>query len=84
MRVSSYIKADVVEQRDMVNSGARGTTKDWNLRTEVGCTNIVPITYPIMSKYLVPVIYSIGTPGDVVASGSSLVLPRAAAGTRVV
>jgi hypothetical protein len=29
-----------------------------------------------------PVIYSIGTPEDVVASGSSLVLPRAAAGTR--
>jgi hypothetical protein len=35
-----------------------------------------------MSKHLVPVNYSDGTPGDVVASGSSLVFPRAAAGTR--
>jgi hypothetical protein len=30
----------------------------------------------------VPVIYTAGTPGDLVASGSSLVLPRAAADTR--
>jgi hypothetical protein len=35
MRVSSYSKADTVEQRDIVNSGVRGT-KDRNLRTEVG------------------------------------------------
>jgi hypothetical protein len=69
----------------MVNSGARGT-KDRNrrARTEVGCTGIVPITitYPNIFKYLMLVIYSIGTPGDVAASGLSLVLPRAAAGTR--
>jgi hypothetical protein len=49
----------------------------------MGCRSIVPITYPIMFKYLVPAIYSIGTTtGGVVASGSSLVLPRAAADTR--
>ena len=37
--VSSYLysKVGAVEQKDMVNSGARGT-KDRNLRTEVGCT----------------------------------------------
>jgi hypothetical protein len=33
-------------------------------------------------KYLVPVKYSNGIPGGAVASGSSLVLPRAAVGTR--
>jgi hypothetical protein len=35
-----------------------------------------------MPKCLAPVNYSDGTPGDVAALGSSLVLPRAAAGTR--
>jgi hypothetical protein len=35
-----------------------------------------------MFKCLAPVIYSIGAPGDFVASGSSLVLPRSAADTR--
>jgi hypothetical protein len=83
MRVSSYSKVDAVEQRDiiaMVNSGARGT-KDRNLRTRAGCTLSVPITYPITFKYLVPVIYSAGAPGGVVASGSLLVLPQAAEGT---
>jgi hypothetical protein len=34
MGVSSYSEVDAVEQRDMVNSGARGT-KERNLRTEV-------------------------------------------------
>jgi hypothetical protein len=48
----------------------------------VGCTGIVPIIYPTMFKYQVPVIYATGAPGDFVASGSSLVLPRAAADTR--
>jgi hypothetical protein len=38
--------------------------------------------YPIIFKYLVPVNYTTGTPGDLVALGSSLVLPRAAADTR--
>jgi hypothetical protein len=42
----------------------------------------MPIIYPTMSKCLVPVNYTAGTPGDVVASGSSLVRPRAAADTR--
>ena len=44
----------------------------------------IPIIYPtrIISKHLVPVNYATGTPVDVVASGSSLVLPRAAADTR--
>jgi hypothetical protein len=45
-------------------------------------TSIVPAIYPIIHKYLVPVIYSIGTPGNLVASGSSLLLPRAAVDTR--
>jgi hypothetical protein len=36
----------------------------------------------ITFKYLVPVNCSIGTPGDVAASDSSLVLPRAAVDTR--
>jgi hypothetical protein len=81
MRVRSDSKVDAVEERDMVNSGARGT-EDRNFRTEVDCTSIVPIICPIISKYLVPVIYSVRTPGDAVASGSSLVLPRAAVGTR--
>jgi hypothetical protein len=45
-------------------------------------TSIVTIIYPITCKYRVPVIYSAGTPGNfVVASGSSLVLPWAAADT---
>ena len=35
MRVNSYSRVDVIEQKDMVNSGARGTA-DWNPRTEVG------------------------------------------------
>ena len=45
-------------------------------------TSIVPIVYPITYKYRVPVIYATGAPGDFVASGSSLVLPRAATDTR--
>jgi hypothetical protein len=81
MRVSSYSKVDAVELRYMVNSGARGT-KNKGLRTEVGCTSIIPIIYPIIFKCKVPVIYTAGAPGDFVASGSSLVLPRAAADTR--
>jgi hypothetical protein len=41
--------------------------------------SVVAIVYPITCKCLAPVIYSAGAPGDfVVASGSSLVLPRAA------
>jgi hypothetical protein len=46
-------------------------------------------TYPVMFKCLAPAnhagagaLLSTGTPGDFVASGSSLVLPRAAADTR--
>jgi hypothetical protein len=38
--------------------------------------------YPIIFKCLVPVNYTTGAPGDFVASGSSLVLPRATAGAR--
>ena len=71
MCVSRYSKAGAIEQRYMVNSGVRGT-KDRNLRTEGGCTGIVPIIYPTIFKYLVPVNYTNGTPGDFVASGSSL------------
>jgi hypothetical protein len=85
MRVSSYSKVDAVEQGGVVNSGARGT-KDRNLRPQdrgglvfYSNASIVPIICPIIFKYLVPVIYSTGTPGGVVASGSSLELPRAAA-----
>jgi hypothetical protein len=68
----------------MVNSGARDTVRRTGTLDRGGLVfysnaSIVPITYPIIFKYLVPVIYSPGTPGGVVASGSSLVLPRAAA-----
>jgi hypothetical protein len=42
----------------------------------------IQITCPIIFKYQVPVNYATGTPGDFVASGSSLVLPRAAVDTR--
>ena len=44
------------------------------------CSNTgrIPIIYQIILKYLVPVNYTTGTPGNAVASGSSLVLPRAA------
>jgi hypothetical protein len=58
------------------------------MRTEVGwCSTLMRAshqltTYPTMFKHLVPVNYSSGTPGDFVASGSSLLLPRAAADTR--
>ena len=45
-------------------------------------TGRILIYYPIVFKHLVPVNYSTDTPGDVVASGSSLVLPWAAADTR--
>jgi hypothetical protein len=65
----------------MVYSRVRGT-KDKNLKTEVGCRSVVPIIYLTIIKHLVPVICSTGTTGDVAASGSSLMLPRAAADTR--
>jgi hypothetical protein len=39
MSVNSYSKVDAVEQKDMVNSGVRGT-KDRDLRTEVDCKGI--------------------------------------------
>jgi hypothetical protein len=42
MRVRSYRTVGVVEQKDMVNSGVRGT-KDKNLRIEVGC--IIEVSY---------------------------------------
>jgi hypothetical protein len=45
-------------------------------------TGRILIYYPITFKHLAPVNYTTGTPGGVVASGSSLVLPRAAADTR--
>jgi hypothetical protein len=81
VRVSSYSEVGAIEKRDMVNS-VGGGTKDRNLGIGVGCALIVPVICPITFKHLAPVIYSAGAPGDVVASGSSLVLPRAAAGTR--
>ena len=65
MRVNSYSAVGVIEQKGMVNSGV-GSTKDKNLRTEVGCRSIVPITYPITFKCLAPAIYSTGTTGDIV------------------
>jgi hypothetical protein len=86
MCVSSYSKVGAIEQRYMVNSGVWGK-KDSNPRSGglvfYSNTGRIPIIYPITYKYRVPVIYTTGTPGDfVVASGSSLVLPRAAADTR--
>jgi hypothetical protein len=41
VRASSYSKVDAAEQRDMVNSGVRGT-KDRNLRTGVDRALVVP------------------------------------------
>ena len=93
MRVSSYSKEDAVEQRYFVNSRAGVRNKNDDQPQDRGglvfysSKSIVPITCPITYKYrvLIPVIYtgSTGTPGDfVVASGSSLVLPGAAADTR--
>jgi hypothetical protein len=70
----------VVEQRDMVNPGVRGTKQERRPTSGPGLG--VSNFYPIMFKCLVPANYSNGTPKDLVASGSSLVLPRAAAGTR--
>jgi hypothetical protein len=88
IRVSSYeySKVDAAEQKDMVNLGV-GNKKDRNLRTEVGCA----VSYEHRTCYLpyhiqVPstghLYCSIGAPGGAVASGSSLVLPQSAAGTR--
>jgi hypothetical protein len=38
VRASSYSKVGAVEQREMVNSGVRGTMdRNLGLRTEVGC-----------------------------------------------
>ena len=81
--VSSYSKVDAVEQKHVVNPGVRGK-KDRNPRWLVFCSNTgrIPAICPVMSKCLVPVNYAAGAPGDFVASGSSLVLPRAAADTR--
>jgi hypothetical protein len=93
----SNSKVDAVEQKDIIwliqERGVRYDTTDRNLRTEVDCkvlplyeyrTYRQPTAYPTIFKYLylVPVIYSVGTPGGFVASGSSLVLPRTAADTR--
>jgi hypothetical protein len=64
----------------MVNSGAGGAKQE--RRPASGPRLVVSNIQPIMLKHLVPVNYSDGTPGDVAASGSSLVLPRAVAGTR--
>jgi hypothetical protein len=62
---------------------------DGNLRTDVDWySTLTRVSYLLStlshsrSKYLVPVSRTNGTPGDLVASGSSLVLPRAAADTR--
>jgi hypothetical protein len=86
MRVSSYSKVGAVEQRYLVNSGARDKKKDRNPRSGwIGIllysnTGRIPTTYPIIFKYLVPVNHFMcWTPEDAVASGSSLVLSRAAA-----
>jgi hypothetical protein len=74
--VSSYLHskadADAVEKGHMANSGPG-----------LVVSNTVP-NLQYISKYLVPVNYinSNGTPGDYVAPGSSLVLPRAAADAR--
>jgi hypothetical protein len=69
----------------MVNSGVRGK-KDRNPRSVYWCSTLIRaeylFVYPIIFKCLVPVNYTTGTPGGFVTSGSSLVLPRAAADTR--
>ena len=53
-----YRKVDAVEQKDMVNSGARGTM-DRNLRTEVDCKVFLRVSY---LKSSVP-LFQVGPPG---------------------
>jgi hypothetical protein len=79
-------QVDAVEQRYVVNSRSGGCEgqepQDRSALVNYSNTSVAPIIYPITCKHRVPVICSAGTPGDfVVASGSSLVLPRAAADT---
>ena len=73
MRVRSCIIVDVIEQKDMVNSGVRGT-KERNLRTEVyyilKYRNYNNNLSHASTKY--QVIYCIGTSGDFVASARRL------------
>jgi hypothetical protein len=71
----------------MVNSGARGTKQE--RRPTPGPRLVVSNIYTqptiyiqVPSATVAPANCSNGTPGDVAASGSSMVLPRAAAGTR--
>jgi hypothetical protein len=53
-----YRKVDAVEQKDMVNSGARGTM-DRNLRTEVDCKVFLRASYLQSSVPL----FQVGPPG---------------------
>jgi hypothetical protein len=64
----SYSAADVNEQRNMVNSGVRGT-KNNHLMIEMDC--IYYLSYRNLAPTVVPVIYTTGAPGDFVASGSA-------------
>jgi hypothetical protein len=91
MRVSSYNKVGaasnkgiwLIQERGVRRTGIQEPQDRGGLVFYSNTnTSIVPIIYPIIFKYLVPVYYTTGTPGDFIASGSSLVLPRAAADTR--
>jgi hypothetical protein len=86
MCVRSYSKAGAIEQRYryMVNSGVRGTG---NVRRTItsGPRWTVRVSYLISILLFHNLVSSTGTgntPGDFIASGSSLVLPRDAADTR--
>jgi hypothetical protein len=69
----------------MVNSGVRGTEQD-ERRSTSGLRSVVSNIYCNLSYIQVPSAGkpydTTGTPRDFVASGSSLVVPRAAADTR--
>jgi hypothetical protein len=89
MRVSSYSKADAAEQRTKVYEGR---PYEGRPASAPGPRWFLPNASSITVKHLVLVIYrqyckawyhaGTGTPRDAGASGSLLVLPRAAAGTR--
>jgi hypothetical protein len=60
----------------------RTGTADWGGLAFCSNAGRMLICHPAISKHLAPVNCAAGDPGDVVASGTSLVLPRAAADTR--
>jgi hypothetical protein len=83
MRAISYSKVDAAEERRIMwliqERGVRDKNDDQPQDRGWFCR--MPNQPSTMPKRLIPVNYTNCTPGDFVASGSSLVLPRNAAGT---